>query len=54
VKSLEPAYSQALNQNKIDGQRIKIQRVRQAVRWLWWMVFRVDMGRRYEKEDESR
>ena len=30
AKSREPAYSQALNQNRIDRQRVKIQRVRQA------------------------
>jgi len=32
AKSREPAYSQVLNQNKIDRQRVKIQRVRQAGR----------------------
>ena len=30
AKSREPAYSQALNQNRIDRQGVKIQRVRQA------------------------
>jgi len=30
AKSREPAYSQALNQNNIARQRVKIQRVRQA------------------------
>jgi len=30
AKSWEPAYSQALVQDKIDSQRVKIQRVRQA------------------------
>ena len=30
AKSREPAYSQALYQNKIDRQRVKIRRVRQA------------------------
>src|ERR1043165_3739040 len=32
AKSREPAYSQALNQIKIDKQGVKIQRVRQADR----------------------
>jgi hypothetical protein len=30
ARSREPAYSQALNQNKIDRHGVKIQRVRQA------------------------
>ena len=30
AKSRESAYSQALNQDKIDRQRVKIKRVRQA------------------------
>jgi len=37
VKLQEPAYSQALNQNKIDRQGVKIQ----IVRRLWWVVFGV-------------
>jgi len=46
-KSREP---KALNQKKIDRQGAKIQRVR----WLWWMVFGVEMGGKlYEEEDES-
>jgi len=41
----EPAYSQALNQNKSkDMQRVKIQRVRQSIRRLWWMAFGVQRG----------
>src|ERR1043165_2011997 len=32
ARSREPAYSQALNQNKIDRHEVKIQRVRQADR----------------------
>jgi len=32
VKSREPAYSQALNQNKIDMQDVKIQTARQEGR----------------------
>src|SRR6218665_655160 len=39
AKPQEPAYSQALNQNKIDRQRsISRESVRQTVRRLWWMV----------------
>jgi len=30
VKSREPAYSQAHNQNKVDRQRLEVQRVRKA------------------------
>ena len=30
AKSDEPAYSQMLSQNKIDRQRVKIQKIRQA------------------------
>src|SRR6218665_1102612 len=42
AKSQEPAYSQALNQNKIDRQRPRSREsVRQTVRRLWWMVFGV-------------
>jgi len=26
---------------------------RQTVRWLWWMVFGVEMGREVGEEDES-
>src|SRR6218665_406372 len=46
VKSQEPAYSQALNQNKIDRQRSRSRESgRQTVRRLWWMVFGVETGR---------
>src|SRR6218665_827 len=46
VKSQEPAYSQALNQNKIDRQRSRSKESgRQTVRRLWWMVFGVETGR---------
>src|SRR6218665_2243988 len=37
AKSQEPAYSQALNQNKIDRQRSRSREsCRQTVRLLWW------------------
>jgi len=39
AKSREPAYSQALNQKKIDTQGVK------TVRRLWWMMFGVPTGR---------
>src|SRR6218665_2419679 len=46
AKSQEPAYSQALNQNKIDMQRSRSREsVRQTVKRLWWMVFGVETGR---------
>src|SRR6218665_1891106 len=46
AKSWEPAYSQALNQNKIIRQRSRSRESgRQAVRRLWWMVFGVETGR---------
>jgi len=46
AKSREPAYSQALNQNKIDRQRSKSRESgRQTVRRLWWMVFGVETER---------
>ena len=39
AKSQEPAYSQALNQNKIDRQQSRSRESgRQTVRRLWWMV----------------
>src|SRR6218665_1862068 len=45
AKSQEPAYSQALNQNKIDRQRSRSRESgRQTVRRLWWMVFGVETG----------
>ena len=45
AKSWEPAYSQALNQNKIDRLRSESRESgRQTARWLWWMVFGVEMG----------
>src|SRR6218665_2655285 len=46
AKSREPAYSQALNQNKIDRQWSRSRESgRQTVRRLWWMVFGVETGR---------
>src|SRR6218665_2140095 len=46
AKSQEPAYSQALNRNKIDRQRSRSRESgRQTVRRLWWMVFGVETGR---------
>src|SRR6218665_804240 len=46
AKSQEPAYSQALNENKIDRQRSRSRESgRQTVRRLWWMVFGVETGR---------
>src|SRR6218665_3174555 len=46
AKSQEPAYSQALNQNKIDRQRSRSRESgRETVRRLWWMVFGVETGR---------
>src|SRR6218665_1313962 len=45
AKTWEPAYSQVLIQNKIDRQRVKTQRVRQADRRLWSMVFGVETRR---------
>jgi len=55
AKSREPAYLQALNQNKIDMQWVKIQRVRQAGRQSdgyggWCLEFK--RGGRYGKENE--
>jgi len=42
----ELAYSQALNQNKIDRQRPRSRESgRQTVRRLWWMVFGVETAR---------
>src|SRR6218665_2245879 len=46
AKSQEPAYSQGLNQNKIDRQRSRSRESgRQTVRRLWWMVFGVETRR---------
>src|SRR6218665_59663 len=46
AKSQEPAYSQALNQNKIDRQRSRSRESgRQTVRRLWWMVLGVKTRR---------
>ena len=46
AKSQEPAYPQALNQNKIDGQRSRSRESgRQTVRWLGWKVLGVETGR---------
>ena len=42
AKFWEPAYLQALIQNKIDRQRV---RSRESGRRLWWMVFEVETGR---------
>jgi len=55
VKSREPAYSQTLNQNNIDRQLVKIQRVRHADRRLWWNVYGVKTCKEggMGKEDES-
>src|SRR6218665_3769052 len=39
ARSREPAYSQAVIQNKIDRQRVRsIELGRETVRRLWWMV----------------
>src|SRR6218665_125897 len=46
AKSQEAAYSQALNQNKIDRQRSRFKESgRETVRRLWWIVFGVETGR---------
>src|SRR6218665_3903920 len=46
AKSQEPAYSQTLNQNKIDRQGSRFRESgRQLVRRLWWMVLGVETGR---------
>src|SRR6218665_3584166 len=46
VKSQGPAYSQALNQNKIIRQRSRSRESgRKTVRRLWWMVLGVEAGR---------
>src|SRR6218665_2724748 len=46
ARSREPAYSQALIQNKIDRQRVRSRESgRQTVRRLWWVVFGVETGR---------
>src|SRR6218665_3193747 len=46
AKSQEPAYSQALNQNKIDRQQSRSRESgRQTVRRLWRMVPGVETGR---------
>ena len=46
AKSREPAYSQALNQIKIDRQGVKIRGVRQVdSRRLRWMILRVEAVR---------
>ena len=46
AKSQEPAYLQALIQNKIVRQRVRSRdSSRQTVRWLWCLVFRIEMGR---------
>jgi len=46
AKLWEPAYSQALIQDKIDGQRVRSRESgRQTVRWLWWIVIGAETGR---------
>ena len=46
AKSWEPAYSQALIQNKINRQWVRSRESgRQTVRRLWWMVFGFETGR---------
>ena len=46
AKSREPAYSQALNQNKIDRQRVKSgESGRQIDGRLRWVMFRIEMTR---------
>jgi len=45
VKLWEPAYSQALNQNKsIDMQRVKIQRVRPSYVYGGWCLEFIEEG----------
>ena len=45
AKSREPAYSQALNQNKIDRQRVKSgESGRQIDGRLRWVMFRVEVA----------
>ena len=52
AKSREPAFSQALIQNKINRQRVRSRESgRQTVRRLWWMVFGVEMGRERMNQD---
>src|SRR6218665_2546565 len=46
AKSLEPASSQALNQNKIDRQMVKIQRVRLQASSQTAIVYGMDVFRR--------
>jgi len=55
ARSWEPAYSQALIQNKIDKQRVRSRESgRQTVRWLWRMVFGVEMGREVGRRRQMR
>ena len=55
AKSREPAYSQALVQNKIDRQRVRSRESdRQTVIWLWRMVFGVEMGREVGRRGQIR
>jgi len=55
AKSRQPAYSQALNQNKVDKQWVKIQRARQAGRQICWRaVFSVWRERSVERKQEMR
>ena len=51
----EPAYSQALIQNKIDRQRVTSRESgRQTVRRLWWMVLGVKTGREVGRRGQIR
>ena len=55
AKSQEPAYSQALVQNKIDRQRVRSRESgRQTVRWLRWMVFGVETWREVGRKGQIR
>jgi len=56
AKSQEPAYSQALIQNKIDKQRvISGESDRQKIRRLsWWTVFGVETGREVGRWEQMR
>jgi len=45
-------WKPALNQNKIDRQRVRFRESsRQTVRWLWWMVFGLRQGEKYWEDD---
>jgi len=51
AKLWESAYSQALNQNKIDRQEVKIKRVRQTDGYGGWCL-ELRRGESYGEEDE--